>query len=240
MGVLDFLFGGGEKGIAKNGRKLKNKDTPIEERQEAARWLAKEGSHEAVKALLGRFEMDYEHGMKDAAEKDLVADLVLDLGDKAVAPLRDFLLRTEKFARPLALYEQLTSAEQAQALALEMLAREADRSELKPGRKRNLLVKMGDYRGEAVTRAVLPFLRDYDEGCRFAAVEVLLAQPDTSASREALLAVVANPKEESNRLKVRVAEVAAKGRWPLGAHAEAVSSAPPAGYWVQDGLLLRV
>lgn len=240
MGLFDFLFGGGgANAIVKYGRKLKNKDTPIEERQEAARWLAREGSHEAVKALLGRFEMDYEHGMKDASEKDDVAELVIDLGPKAVEPLRDFLLRTEKFARPLALYEQLTSAEQAQALALEMLAREADRSELKPGRKRNLLVKMADFKGDAVVEAVRPFLMDYDEGCRFAAVETLLGQPDSPAVREALLGVLVSPREESNRLKIRVAEAAARGRWELGANAEAIAAAPPLGFKVSGGALVR-
>ena len=70
MGFFDFLRGGSnEQQIHRNGKKLKNKDTPIEDRQEAARWLARQKTPAATRALLGRFEMDYEHGMKDAAEK---------------------------------------------------------------------------------------------------------------------------------------------------------------------------
>ena len=38
-------------------------------------------------ALLGRFEMTYEHSMKDASEKERVTNLVLGLGQDAVKPL---------------------------------------------------------------------------------------------------------------------------------------------------------
>ena len=85
MGLLDLLLGGSpEKQIKRYGAKLRNKDTPVEDRQAAAAWLAKNGTPDAIHALLGRFEMTYEHHMKDASEKDDVSSYVIGLGDKAV------------------------------------------------------------------------------------------------------------------------------------------------------------
>ena len=100
MGIFDFFKGGGGKNkIEKYARKLRKKDTPVEERESIAEWLAEDGSDDAILALLGRFEMTYEHGMKDAQEKARVESLVLGLGSKAVGPLETFLKRCRSFSR---------------------------------------------------------------------------------------------------------------------------------------------
>ena len=73
MGLFDFLFGGSvEQQIQKHAKRIKSKDTPIEDRQASAHWLAENASPAAIRGLIGRFEMDYEHGMKDTAEKEEV------------------------------------------------------------------------------------------------------------------------------------------------------------------------
>ena len=156
MGLFDFLFGGSvEQQIQKHAKRIKSKDTPIEDRQASAHWLAENASPAAIRGLIGRFEMDYEHGMKDTSEKEEVSQLLIGLGQAAVDPLRACLLKTEKFARPLALYAQLTSQEDAMRLTVEMIEAEATRAELHPDKRRNLLVKLADFKDVSLV-AVAP------------------------------------------------------------------------------------
>ena len=239
MGFFDiFLSGSPEKQIKRYGAKLRNKDTPVEDRQAAAAWLAKNGSPEAILALLGRFEMSYEHHMKDTSEKEDVSNYVLNLGEKAVEPLATFLLRCRQFARPLALYEQLAGRDAAVKLTLELLSSASRVSELKPEKKREILVKLADFRDARVVEPVMPLLSDFDEGVRYAVAEVLFAQEETPAIRDALLDRLVSPDEESGRLRGRIAQIASTRRWPLGDRAAALASRLPAGARIVDGALL--
>jgi len=240
MGFFDFLFGGGsiENQIKKHAKRVKHKDAQQEDRLASIQWLADTATPEAIYALLGRFEMTYEHQMKDAQEKELVDDLILLLGAKALPALETFTSRTKSFARPLALYQRLAGQERALALVLSMLEKEASQSEFKPQKKKNLLVKLADFQGESIPGAVIPLLDDFDDGVRYAAIEVLFAQTPSDAIRDALIARMAHEEEDSNRLKVRIAEVAVSRGWTLGEHAEAVAAAPPQG-WSVVGERLR-
>lgn len=239
MGLFDFLFGGSvEQQIQKHAKRIKSKDTPIEDRQASARWLAENGSPAAIRGLIGRFEMDYEHGMKDTAEKEEVSQLLIGLGQASVEPLRACLLKTDKFARPLALYAQLTTQDQAMRLTVEMIEAEATRAELHPDKRRNLLVKLADFKDPSLVAVARSALPDYDEGCRYAAVEVLAAQEETEEARSALIGALTNPKEDSTRLRARVANIAASRRWALDAEAIAALEARPVrGFVVRDGVL---
>jgi len=238
MGLFDMFTGGSiEKQIEKHARRIRKKDAQQEDRVASAYWLAEDASFDAVYGLLGRFEMAYEHHMKDRAEKDLVAQLVEDLGSVAVDPLKAFLRKTEFFARPMALLEAVAGRQVALEMIFELLGLEAAKSELKPGKKRQLLIKLAEFQDAVIVDEALPFLDDFDEGVRFAAVEVLVAQEETDAVKEKLLACLANPEEESNRLRVRISEVASARRWRLGDHAVAVSENPPSGWTVSKGRL---
>ena len=239
MGLFDIFTGGSiEKQIEKHAKRIRKKDAQQEDRVASAHWLAEEGSFNSVYGLLGRFEMAYEHRMKDRAEKDLVAQLVEGLGPSAVDPIKTFLRRSPQFARPMALLETIAGRDVALAMIFELLALEAAKSELKPGKKRQLLIKLAEFQESEVAGKALPFLEDFDEGVRFAAVEVLIAQEETEQLRESLLSTLANPDEDSNRLRVRISEVAKSRRWALGVHAKALSENPPAGWTVAKGRLL--
>ena len=67
---------------------------------------------------------------------------------------------------------------------------------------------------------------------------ILLGQPETAVIVESLLAMLADPKEESGRVRHRIAEVAASRRWELGGHAEGIEARPIPNHTVQSGRLL--
>ncbi len=237
MGFLDALFGP-EKQILQKSRKLANIFAQPEDREAAARWLADEGSDQAILGLLGRFDVSIENSMKDAAEKELVTELLRGMGGAVLGPARRYVRRCKNMAWPLRVIEDAGGREDALASVLEMLDEEAAREDFKPDRKRNLLVKVADYRDPRIVPSAVRFLGDFDEGVRYAAAEAVLAQ-GTTDGREGLLAVLANPAEESNRLRARIADAFATRGWTLGDRARDVAARPPAGWQVRGQTLVR-
>ena len=235
MGLFDFFTGGKEGQLKRHARRLKNLNAQAEDRQVSAHWLAEEGSEEAVLGLLGRYEINYEQRMKDSQEKDLVFELLRGMGAGRVGPgVRQWVRKNQAFARPLQLVEELEGSEAAVDVLLDMLGREVD--PFKPEKKRQILIKLAEYRDPRIIERVPACLHDFDEGIRYAAAEALLAQEAAGETvREELAKALANRQEESNRLRVRIAEAFHQRSWALGEHAEAVAERPPVGWVLTDG-----
>ena len=236
MGLFDFFTGGREGQLKRHAKRIKNLNAQAEDRQVSAHWLAEEGSDDAVRALLGRFEVNYEQRMKDTQEKDLVYDLLRSMGsDRVAVPVREWVRKNQSFARPLQLLQELEGREAAVDVLLDMLGREVD--PFKPEKKRQILIKLAEHRDDRIVDRVPACLEDFDEGIRYAAAEALLAQDAADeVIRGELAKALGNRQEESNRLRVRIAEAFHKRGWQLGVHAEAVAERPPVGWRVlEDG-----
>jgi hypothetical protein len=236
MGFLDLIFGGGGNQIERQCRRVQNINAQPEDREAAALFLASDGSEEAIWGLLGRFDVRIENAMKDANEKSFVFDLLCELGPPVVQPSIVFAKRCKNLANPLRLIESVAGTGPLLDTVLEMLDEEAAREDYKPDRKRHLLVKLADYRDPRISPSAVRFLRDFDEGVRFAAAQAVIHQ-ETEVGREDLLVALANPQEESNRIRVRIAEVFVARRWPLGESVAALSGNPPGGFVVRGGFL---
>ena len=233
MGIFDFvteLTGNTEKKIELYGRRVRHKDTPVEQRESAALWLAEEGSQPALVAMMGRFEMTYEHLMKDQVEKERVERLLLGSGTDAIPALEEFLRRGRNFPRALKVYEELAGSTKAKAMVLELVEVEFNKSGLKPKKKGDLLVTLSRFKGTDVTESAVRFLDDFDEGCRYAAAEVLANQEETPEIRDALIGRLV-PDEESGRVKHKVAELAVARGWTVG------EVDLPDGYSVVNGVV---
>jgi hypothetical protein len=237
MGFFDALFGSGKQVLGKS-RKLADIFAQPEDREAAARWLADEGSDQAVLGLLGRFDVSIENSMKDAAEKEMVTDLLGGLGASVLGPARIYVKRCKNMAWPLRVIEATGGWEDALASVLEMLDEEAGKEDFKPDRKRNLLVRIADWRDPRIVPSAARFLGDFDEGVRYAAAEAILSQ-GTTDGREALITALANPAEESNRLRSRIADAFATRGWTLGDRAQEVAARPPTGWTVRGQALVR-
>ncbi len=236
MGFLDFFKGNSEeRQLKRHSKRVKNLNVQAEDRQLSAQWLADNGTDEAIVALLGRFSINYEHRMKDTQEKEMVYDLLLGLGDRVGGPIRGWVRANQSFALPLQAIDVLEGGTAAVDVLLDMLGREVD--PFKPEKKRQILIKLAEYRDERIVERVPACLEDFDEGIRYAAAETLLAQDDDSI-REDLARALARRDEESNRLRVRISDAFNKRGWGLGEHAEAVRERPPVG-WIVDGDRLK-
>jgi hypothetical protein len=95
-----------------------------------------------------------------------------------------------------------------------------------PERRIDLLRWLSEWKqatdDEVVTR-LAPYVTDFDENSRFAAIEGL-AGKDPAKIAPPLLAALLRPDEESGRIKRTALEVLEKSKAPLGDHADAVAA----------------
>lgn len=237
MGMFDFMLSP-EKKIAKHVRRLTNRDSQPEDREASAAWLANQGTPQAILGMLSRFDMSLDHQLKDHGEKDQLSRMIAELGEPAIQPTQVWLKRCKSVARPLALLEHLVSEEAAIQAAFEILDIEREQgNDFKPRKKNSVLIWLAERRHEQAIERVAPFLDDFDEGVRYAAIEVLAAQKSEDAVLP-LVAVLLNPEEDSNRLRVRICEVFSQRRWSLGEAAADLTGSLPDGFAVSDGRIV--
>lgn len=235
MGFLDFFTGGPP--LKRNARKAVDRDAQAEDREAALRALSEDGSSEALVALCARFGIQLEHGMRDRREKDLVYELLCAQGAAGAAVARSHAHGAPSFAWAVKVVEQVDGAFAATGLLLELLGRESVDNELKPEKKHNLLIALAERRDARIVAAASPFLSDFDEGVRNAAMEAVGGQ-DGDAGLEALTVALVNPHEESTRIRGRLAEIFAARDWPVPQDAWFLANIP-VGYRVNEGRLVR-
>ncbi|MBM4391640.1 MAG: hypothetical protein FJ090_11005 [Deltaproteobacteria bacterium] len=202
--------------ITKHGRRVADRDANQDDRLASMRWLADQGTFEALAALCKRFELQLDHQIKDRNEKDECIDLLVEKAGLGTEAARDFARRSPAFQNVIRLIERVEGASAANAFLLELLAGESVDNEFKPEKKRNLLVTLAERRDARIVEAAAPFLLDFDEGVRHGAVEAIAAQ-EGDAGRQPLGQALAQPREESTRIRGRVAEIFATRRWPVPA-----------------------
>lgn len=232
MGMFDFFLSD-EKRIAKQQRQLTNRDKQPEDREASARWLADNGSPKAIVALLTRFDMNLENQLNDRDEKEFVYGIISTLGDAVQRPLERHITRCKQIAMPIRLYTELKGEQGAVEQVFNALKYELEKGDaFKPEKKAHLLVWLAQRKHPGAIEACTPFLTDFDESVRCGAAEVLAVQGD-DAARVPLEVALANDQEESNRLKVRLAELFRARGWALE-HPDEVGTNLPSGFAVRD------
>ena len=227
-----------ERRIQKHRRRITNRDAQPEDREMSARWLIDQGSPKALRSMLMRFDMSLPQQMQDQSERELMYQLVVGCGPDLVRPLKVHLKTCRQFAYPIRLFEEVEGEEQTLALVYELLKYEYNKDDLNhPDKKRHMLVWLTERDAEGALEAALPFLEDFDEGVRLAAVAVVSRQGSLEG-RAPLETAWLNPNEDSNRLRVRIAEVFVKRGWEVD-DPEAVGRVLPPGFEVRQGRVVR-
>ncbi len=223
--------------VAKHGRRAQDRDLQAEDRMQSMRWLADQKTPEALYALSKRFDLQLEHHLKDRTEKEAVIDMLLEAGPVGGEAARAHARHSPNFQHSVRAIERLEGAAAAVQVLLELLAHETVENEFHPEKKRTLLLTLAERKHPSIPAAAMRFLVDFDEGVRHAAVEAIAAQ-DGDEARGAMQAALANPKEESTRVRGRLAEVFANRGWPIDDDAW-LAEHLPGGYALQAGRLTR-
>jgi hypothetical protein len=213
MGLFD-IFLSEDKLLSKKQRTLTSLDSTPEDREIVAFWLSEKGTGKALMALLSRFDMNLTHQLNDRDEKEKIYALLSSHGEQAERPLRTWLKQCKQFALPLRLFEDLLGKTESIQMVLELLRIEHSKDDFKPKKKTELLIWLAGVQHEGCIEVAAMFLKDFDEGVRLSATEVILGQ-QTDSGRISLQEVLQNPEEESNRLKIKVCESFVSRAWKV-------------------------
>jgi hypothetical protein len=200
-------------------KKAADKRAQSYDRDEAIRGLVGMGSAEAAEALFKRFTFQVDPSITDQDEKQLSFDGIVGIGnkddatrDRVVQAARDACRGAEALTWQLKVLRALLDDARFEAEVLELFGKFDTEYTRNIEPKINVLAAMEELESEAVRKAAEAWLDDVNETVRFHAVQTLFRASDPS-SVEPLCAML--EKEESVRVKNKVAEGIAKSAWVI-------------------------
>jgi hypothetical protein len=218
LGIKSFFSKEGRhnRQVAKWARIVQNPKAAGEDRWAAMLELAKDGSAEALEGLLMRYTYTAEVGTRsrvtDEQEKNLVYELVTEMGEAALPQVKQFLLselgppgRTKhSISFALRILEAISpDADTTWAILQEIIEANEPGYERDPNRKIELLTFLGEWdKDPRVAEAILGYLDDADEGVRFQTAAALLSQGHEHC-REPLLQIL-QEGDESYQMRNRI------------------------------------
>jgi hypothetical protein len=220
-----------EKSLEKTIAKATNKLSQQVDRWAALENLKKAGSDEALFGLCKRFGVTSMKGIEDEQEKEWVVDALVSKGKDALPPLRRYMKNAGQLAFPLRVLERIASREEILEIADELFKSEPPGYVRMPERRIDLVHWFSEWKGatdDEVIARVTPYITDFDENSRFAAIDGL-AGKDPAKIAPPLIKGLLRPEEESGRIKRTIVEVLEKSKAPLGDQADAVAAALAGG-----------
>ena len=234
MGVFDFLSKEKreQRAFERNVKNLLRKTRARDERMdEPIHYLAELGTDEALLAMLRRYDVQIQSAPMDAFEKELIHDLLVEKGPKAIPPIIRFIEGSENVTWPIRALRQITTQEQVVTEILKVLEVELDKDSFKPDKKVRLLELLEDHVDERVAPVAKVGLKDFDETVRYGAVELLFTQGN-EAAREPLLEALTDEEEESQRIKKRIIEGFVDSGWTVKGFRKKVEEMLGKNQWV--------
>ena len=226
MGLFDVFKGG--SGLKKHMDRVGNKRAQQHERWESIQVLAKDGSEEAIRALLVRFTIRVDPSITDGEEKNAAFHGIVQHGEAAIGPVKDFLASSETLAWPLKILREIQSEEQVTTTLLQLLSTMDTEYERDPHKKIDVIATFEEHKDPRVVEAVVRFLGDMNETVRFHAAGAIFHQDDAEQARDAL--TKAFLAEESVRVRMRILDGYIDRGWDLDGVKEAAAAKMPAGY----------
>lgn len=225
-----FGFFSKEAALKRAMKKASSKLAQSPDRWQAMQKLAEHGDDECFLTLFKRFSFQSTKQVEDLEEKDWVVQTLVSKGEAVLPALRQYLLKSgEGVSYPLRILEGFATGAQAREVIDELLAAEPPGYTRDPARKSDAINWLGETRvltdDEAIDR-VIPYLDDYDENVKYAAVSSVALRPRPQAAA-ALVSRLLNEEEESRRLKLFIGEVLAEHDMDLDGRHKEVSDLLP-------------
>jgi hypothetical protein len=241
--------------VAKTVERATNKLSQQADRLGALEKLRDDGSEDALQGLCKRWSVTSSKGVEDEFEKNWVVDALVSHGTAAMAPLQKFMKSAEQLSFALRVVERISQstpssdvaekipASKSLAFVDELLASEPPGYTRHPERRIDLIRWLAEWSAvtsEQVVPRLAPYLADFDENVRFAAIDGLSAH-EASLIAEPIAQAMSRTDEESGRIRRTLAELIATKKLPLGDKAgevAAVLTGPLSQFRVVDGTLV--
>jgi hypothetical protein len=239
VGFLD-IFGGGTP--AEKAQKLKAKVTqkygdPLV-RQKAIQQVAQLRVPEAVLVLMSRFTISVEPQTTDTDEKEQTFQHICDLGKDAVAPVADFLRRTEHASSwAVRILTSLLPEAEMMGIATEELNRLGSAYTRDPEKKVVLLGFLTGKTDPRIAPAALPFLEDHSDDVKIAALKVL-GPLKFEPAREPMLKLLTG-EETARRVQTNALEALFESQFGVQGYREKVEALAKDPYFVDKGGLIK-
>lgn len=234
MGLLDWFSKDkrADRAINKALRNTLRRTRAKDERMdEPIHFLAELGTDEALYGLLCRYDVTIKSDSMDRFEKELIHDLLIGKGSRAIPSIIRFLDASENVTWPIQALRAITTEEQAVGHILAVLENEVGKDTFKPDKKARLLELLEDHTDERIPPVVIGALSDFDETVRYGAVESLFVQGDEVA-REPLLELLTNQEEESQRIRKRIIVGFIDNGWTVKGFRKAVEAMLTKNQWI--------
>lgn len=218
MGLFDLLSKEkrDERARAKNISRALSKYAQSADRMKALEALADDGSEEACYALLRRFALMYDKTIDDEQEKEWVFEAICEKGHGVLPAVKRYLMSADSISWPLRVLDRIVTDKDEELTVLEeVLARHEPGYERDPTKKIQLMKHLGGLEHRRSPQLVVPYLKDMDEGVRFAAAEALLRLGDAEVARAPLLELFTSNEEESLRLRIAIADGFVERGWTV-------------------------
>ena len=205
-------------------------------RTKAMEGLRDVGTPEAISALMQRFTFKIDPGITDAEEKDYAFSMVTSFGEKAVAPVKDFVRKQDSVSWGLRCLDALVPADEVVTTLVEVLDKLAKEYTRDPDKKVLLVNHLANHKDPRVVPAVLPFLDDAFDDVRLSALATLTKQGDAAAAGPIAKRIL---EDEAVRVRAAAAAALAELGAPVDADADALAKALPDGFALKDGRVVR-
>jgi hypothetical protein len=232
-----------EKALKRSIEKATNKLAQSPERWKALEKLAEDGSDEALYGMCRRFAITSTKSSEDEAEKNWVVDTLVGKGAMVLGPLRRYLKNAEQISFALRVLEGVAQTPQVLEVVDELFATEKPGYTRQPEKRIDLIRWLAEYKAasdEEIVKRLAPYVSDFDENARYSAIDAIAAR-DPALIAGPLIANLVRPDEESGRIKLKIVEILAERKIPLGNHADAVGrqlTGTAAGFAIKNGILV--
>lgn len=233
-----------EKSLQRTIERATNKLAQQADRFPALERLLEDGSEEALLGLCRRFAITSQKSVEDEQEKAWVVDALVSKGAAALPAVRRFIKSAEALSFPLRVLERIAEPAVIMEVVDEVIAGEQPGYVRHPERRIDLLRWFSEWTAAdsaEITRRLAPYLADFDENVRFAAIEGL-AHHEVAEVSPLLVTALLRPEEESGRIRRRLLEVLADKQAPLGEHEAAVAAmltGPLSAFAIERGVVKR-
>lgn len=204
-----------QKAFDKTVTRLISRNQQHEERMACIEQLAMMDTPEANRALFRRWDMMADKKREDVAEKEYLLSVLVDKGTAILPFLREHNDRSTNVTWPTQVLRRIVDSDAVIEELLRVLKAEQERlAAFKPEKKTRLLQLLSDYDDPRVTPAVILSLDDFDETVRWEAAQTLSKVGDDRA-RDALVDRLANPDEDSARVRSALVAALYEGKWSV-------------------------
>ena len=235
MGISKFFSSSGrsQARLDRLIRKVENRYAQSGDRYDAMQRLLKIGTPPAIVGLLRRFTIASSKSIEDEEEKGWIYRRLTGLEPALVlSAVKQHCLESELIESDgperyagwgwaLRIVEDLADEQQEWDILDALLEKHPPGYERNPSKKIQLLTHISEIDNPRVPGILASYLKDSDHNVRFYCVEALIDIGDPS-SIEPLVRQLANPEEDSLRLRTAILNGLARHKWDVSAYAEQI------------------